>query len=111
MNYFNQRTDAFFEDWPSGNKRVECRFWVEDVPGKGQRMCKQTTGKPKKTNYVDKTVIVDGEDDKTYILRRPSFFGFIEVFNHAFKSVETAHASSNKERFDYLNDLIETACL
>ena len=70
----NPRKEAMFDDWPFGNSRCRCKFYVETT-NRGQRVCRQTENKaktgwnrPKKTTYSKQFVIVDGDDDKTYLV-------------------------------------------
>ncbi len=63
----NPRTTAVIEDWPFGSKRVTATFECE-TNKRGTRVNRVTTGKPKRTTYFAKAVIVDGDDGKTYIL-------------------------------------------
>lgn len=76
LNYTNPRKSVAIGDWPYGNKRVECNFYIEESKGK-QRACRVTanpnTGKnnkPKKLTYARKVLFVDGSDDKTYIMNQ-----------------------------------------
>jgi hypothetical protein len=64
--YSNPRLQAVIADWPSGSKRVEARFWIEQTP-KGERAVRQTNGAAKKLTYARKMRIVDGDDGHTYI--------------------------------------------
>jgi hypothetical protein len=69
----NGRLEAVIENWPVGrNKRATATFKVETaVKGakKGQqRVVRQIgTAKPKDSGYYLRTVIVDGDDDRTYV--------------------------------------------
>lgn len=64
--YSNPRMSATVEQWPSGSKRVTATFTIEQVPGRGERACRTTTGATKKLTYAVKTRI-DGDDGLTYI--------------------------------------------
>ena len=66
--YSNPRMQATIADWPSGSKRVEARFWIEQTP-KGERAWRQTTGAAKTLTFSSKMRIVDGDDGRTYIAR------------------------------------------
>ena len=74
MKLTNPRREAEFDDWPSGGRRVRCRFWIESDPKKGERVCRQTEDKhgrpckPKKTSYALRALIVDGDDGRTYTI-------------------------------------------
>jgi hypothetical protein len=70
MNLSNPREKAVIEDWPIGRKRCTATFQVEDGGKKGQRVARTTTGKPKRTTYYQKVMIVDGDDGRTYIIAR-----------------------------------------
>ena len=63
----NPRREAVVEDWPNGRRRVNAFFSVETVKGK-DRVCRTTTGKPKKTTYHVKMRLVDGDDGRIYAL-------------------------------------------
>lgn len=80
MNYSNPRHEATIEDWPSGRKRVTARFYTE-TNKRGQRVCRVTTGKPKKSTYSDRTAIVNGDDGRTYVLHSAgkAYGGFVSV--------------------------------
>ena len=73
MQYTNPRKECQINDWPYGNKRVKCKFFIEEAKGK-QRAVRTTENpkggwnKPKKLTYAIKSLIVDGSDGKTYIL-------------------------------------------
>lgn len=61
--------DVTIPDWPLGGaRRGPCRFWIEAVPGRGVRACRQTTGKPKKTTYGARMLIVEMDDGSTGVL-------------------------------------------
>ena len=77
--YSNPRTEATFQDWPSGSKRVEARFYVESKPKFGQRPVRVTTGAPKNGGYAQTVRIVDGDDGKTYILEHSANYRHITV--------------------------------
>lgn len=72
----NPRLDARIADYPlGGDRRGECHFWVETHPKRGQRVLRQTTGKPKAGTYQAAVVIVDGSDGRTYLLALTSAVG------------------------------------
>lgn len=80
LKFTNARKEACIENWPlGGNRRGVARFYTEAREGKGERVCRVTTGKPVLGNYYSKTAIVDGEDGKTYILGYTSQYGFIYI--------------------------------
>ena len=77
LMFTNPRREAIFADWPSGNKRVACKFTVENKVIKGwemERVARVTAkpkggwSKPKRTTYYNRCVIADGSDGKTYVL-------------------------------------------
>ncbi len=78
MEYTNPRKEAVIEDWPYGNKRVTCTFFIE-TKGDKERAVRVTTrptgghNKPKKLTYAKQVLIVDGDDGKTYILNDNGF--------------------------------------
>lgn len=76
--YSNPRMSATVEDWPSGSRRVTAVFTIEQVPGKGERAVRVTTGAPKKLTYAPRMRIVDGDDGRTYIVALTSY-GHISV--------------------------------
>jgi hypothetical protein len=47
-----------------------------------------TTGKPKTTTYMGKAAIVDGSDERTYILQK-SMYGMVYVFRSDFMQEKT----------------------
>jgi hypothetical protein len=79
INYSNPRMSATFHDWPSGSKRVTAQFTIEQVPGRGERACRTTTGATKKLTYASKARIVDGNDGKTYIARLTANYRMIVI--------------------------------
>ncbi len=76
--YSNPRTETIVRDWPSGSRRVEARFWVESNR-RGERVCRVTTGKPKRSTYAQRAVIVDGDDGRTYFLQSGQYSRHITV--------------------------------
>lgn len=75
LQYSNLRREITIQDWPYGNKRVKCHFYVE-TKGKKERAMRATvnpkTGnwnKPRKLTYASKVLFADGNDGKTYILQ------------------------------------------
>lgn len=62
--YSNPRTEAVIENWPSGSKRVQAIFTIENDPKRGQRATRTTTGATKKLTYASKMRIVDGDDGR-----------------------------------------------
>ena len=82
--YSNPRMYAAIDNWPFGSKRVKAIFEIEQT-SKGERATRITenpkTGgfnKPKKLTYASKARIVDGNDDRTYIVEL-SIYGNISV--------------------------------
>jgi len=75
LNYTNQRKEVLVDNWPYGNKRVQCQFSIEESKGKQRavRITENPKGgwnKPKKLTYARKVLFVDGDDGKTYILNQ-----------------------------------------
>lgn len=104
LPFSNPRTVAVIEDYPIGGRaRGRCTFKVEHNPTHGYRVSRVTTGKPKMSTYAGRTVIVDGSNGKTYILRRTR--NFIAVDRSDFKSQFTAFA--DHPHFAALNNLID----
>jgi hypothetical protein len=89
--YTNPRSHADFNDWPSGRLKTRCTFEVE--PGKkGERVIRTTvnpkTGRicaPKKTVYYKRILIVDGDDDRTYLIGMTDFGNYIKVIESNLK--------------------------
>lgn len=111
----NPRTEAHFDDWPSGRYRTECRFYVESNPKRGQRVCRVTkhpkTGrwcKPKKTTYAWRFLICDGDDGKTYLVSyNPPSHGYgesVAVWLHDCQHT-VAYFYPEHEGFDQLVEL------
>lgn len=81
--YRNPRKDAVISDWPCGRLRTTATFSVEADAKRGERAVRVTvdpkTGRatePKKLTYAMQSLIVDGDDGKTYILNlTQSFIG------------------------------------
>ena len=85
--YSNPVKSLTVSNYPlGGNKRGEMRFWVESNPKKGERIVRQSTGKPKYSTYAKECVIVTGEDGRTYFI---SLCGndMIKVSSHDFMDV------------------------
>lgn len=84
------RREATIEDWPHGRQRVTARFWIESNK-RGERVLRQTTGKPKASTYAPQCVILDGGDGRTYFAQSTEY-GFISVMRGNMKhSEETRH--------------------
>ena len=70
----NPRQYAEVEDWPIGrDRRGTAIFEVETGRGGKQRVARTTTGKPKRTTYYNWILVVDGEDDRTYLIAETEF--------------------------------------
>lgn len=107
LTFSNPRQTATFPDWPlGGNRRGNCTFTMEYKEGKGYRIVKQTTGKPKVATYGGKGAIVDGSDGKTYIIQFTAQFDFIRIMRHDFMSAGSVFKSSEPEMFATLSALI-----
>jgi hypothetical protein len=79
------------DDYPlGGSRRGKAHFWIEPKPGKGERACRETENraggwsKPKKTTFANRTLIVTGDDGKTYILRDVGSFIDVMKWNLQF---------------------------
>ncbi len=103
--YSNPRREATIENWPSGWRRVVARFCIET--GKpGERVCRVTTGKPKKSTYSDQCAIVDGDDGRTYTLHYGELYGHVNVMQGNMKfSEECRHPSD--DGYQELRDLLD----
>lgn len=98
MKYTNPRLKAEFENWPiGGNQKGGCVFEVEFIPKKGWRVIRTTQDrngqwcKPKKHTFGDRTVIVDGTDGRTYILKHVAHYGMVMIIRSDFMSGGSAH--------------------
>ena len=116
LTYTNPRMLAEFDDWPSGGRRVKCRFEIE-LNKKGER-CLRTTStvdtsssfiptwnKPRMTTYSVMCRIVDGSDGKTYVAKYDDLYGMrITVVDSALKfDVESvSRGVDTVERFEDL---------
>lgn len=116
IKFTNPRLIAEFSDWPSGGQRVKCRFIVEGQTRKGYRVSRTTTNKhgqwcrSKYTTYGDKVVIVDGSDNKTYLLQLSKIFGFISIWASDFTNPNGAavHKDTDPAKHKELLDLIDS---
>lgn len=104
--YSNPRREAIIENWPSGRKHVTARFWIEIHPKRGERACRQTTGKPKKLTYAPHFCIVDGDDGRTYLLH-DSNYGHITVMEGNMKfEHESEHPEGDRSKYNELSALL-----
>ena len=120
LNLSNPRLQATIGNWPlGGNKRGNCNFVVE-TGKKGQRISRQTTGKPKFSTYADKACIVDGDNGKTYLLFLTLMHGnAVSISSGDFmdarpeetglQNTAAVFADSNPELFAKLKKLIDEA--
>ena len=116
LTFSNPRLRAEFPEWSlGGSKRGLCVFQVETT-GKGSRVTKTTTGKPKKFTYARKCCIVDGSDGKTYILELSHYNEAVSIHSHDHMTpgpeVMKEHyftKDREPETFQTLNDLINEA--
>lgn len=108
MTYSNPRLTATFADWPCGKHHVSCTFKVE-TSKKGTRVSKQTFGKPKYSTYGGPACIVDGDDNKTYILQHIPMWPGVKVWTHDFMSQEAIFQRNDPERYEALMALIAQA--
>ena len=104
MNYKNPTRELVIEDYPlGGNKRGKCVFRVESNK-RGERVMRQTFGKPKYTTYAVKCAIVEGEEDgRTYILQLTEW-GSVNVERSDFMSHEYV---TGGERLVMLRQLLD----
>lgn len=113
ITFSNPRSFATFPDWPlGGNKRGECKFWIESSPKKGHRFVRQTTGKPKTATYGGKGAIVDGSDGRTYLIQYCGSFPGIVIHSSDFKSplpdvFPSLVCPNERELYETLKGLIE----
>lgn len=105
VTFANPRCKATIEDWPSGRNRVLAEFWIESHPKRGERLVRQTTGKPKLQTYSQRVAIVDGSDGRTYALEETAY-GFVTIVSGTLHNVETVHSSSDPIRHAALVQLI-----
>ena len=100
--YLNPRKHAKVEDWPLGKyRRGAAIFQVEEDPKHGERVSRVTTGKPRKTTYAKRFVIVDGDDGKTYLLAM-NLYGSIEVWPGTMKFPVSRNAEEHPEEYKHL---------
>jgi hypothetical protein len=111
-NLSNPRRHAEIEGWPIGrNQRATAVFSVEAVAGKGERVTRTTTGKPKATTYAEQCAITDGDDGKTYILKSArDGGGFVEICAGDMKhSLRHVWATSEPNEYSNLRSLLDKA--
>jgi len=63
----NPRKEDTIDGWPHGSRRVTAVF-THEKNKRGERIGRQTTGKPKYSRYYDRICLVDGSDGKTHML-------------------------------------------
>lgn len=68
LKFSNPRTQAEIDNWPNGRRGKVTALFSLEANKKGVRCSRITTGAPKKTNYYQQLVIVDGDDGKTYLI-------------------------------------------
>ena len=107
ITYSNPRTEATIKDWPHGRNRVTARFWIESHPKRGERVCRQTTGKPKKLTYSKRFAIVDGDDGRTYLIYDTSPYSFLGVMQGNMKYQEETVHPEDGERYEELAALLD----
>ncbi len=117
MKLSNPRLSATISDWPIGqSKTTTAVFTVEEKPGHGQRVSRCTQkasgdwAKAKYTTYAPKFLIVDGEDDRTYLVST-GFFGqgmdSMCVWPGTLKGCEHVYQSTQPERYRALVGLFK----
>lgn len=85
-SYSNPRQNVVITTWPWGRTITTATFTIERVPGKGER-CKRIVidpktkrpAAPKLLTYSERQLIVDGDDGKTYIIKKQHNYVFITV--------------------------------
>lgn len=107
LSYSNPRKEVIIDNWPYGNKRVQCQFMVEESKGKQRavRITENPKGgwnKPKKLTYARKVLFVDGSDDKTYILNQVGHA--ISVMQSNMKYSQE-YIGPDDSRFETLNEM------
>ena len=106
MKYSNPRLAHEATDWPFGRHTCRAKFVVETHPKRGQRVLRYTenktrTGwnKPKTTTYAPMTRIVDGDDDRTYIISASRYGDMVCVMPGTMKTSDAVHESSDPEQY------------
>ncbi len=109
MTYRNARKLAYYADWPlGGKKRGACNFFVELDPKRGERVGKQTTGKPHYTTYSKRCAIIEGDDGRTYILKEIGEYAAFRVSRHDGIDHEYVHQGTAPERYAELMALMDS---
>ena len=111
-NFSNPRREAMIEDWPFGSMRCRARFVVEVDKKRGERVARYTENKtrtdwnkPKRTTYATRYVIVDGDDERTYLLSFSKTWGHLVIHQGDMKYT-LAYLTAEDERFAELFRLI-----
>lgn len=114
-SYSNPRMEASIDNWPSGGKRVSAIFWIEQTP-RGERGVRTTrdpvSGKfsaPVKLTYASKARIVDGDDDRTYILELSAMYGHINIMRGDMKYQAEDAIFDKDPRYPELLKLFDSA--
>jgi len=108
--YTNPQKEVVIKDWPYGNKRVKCKFYIEESKGK-QRACRvtikpgtDTWNKPKKLTYARKVLFVTGNDGRVYVIQQTGFSISIMKSN---MQLQHEYISESDERFESLNAMFD----
>ena len=124
LPFSNPRLVAEFDDWPSGQHRVRCRFQVLPCDRYGVRVSRTTTNpagkwnKPKLTTAAGPSAIVDGADGRTYVLQEVPAYRAVGVLASDFMcaalpckhgNMSTVSAGSDPELYATLKSLIDAA--
>lgn len=107
--YSSPRREATVENWAHGRRRVTARFYIE-TGKRGERVCRVTTGKPKKSTYSEQCAIVDGDDGRTYTLHYGRLYGFVGVMRGNMKHQEETR-NPRDPGYQELRDLLDRAKL
>ena len=93
--YSNPRMHAVINQWPYGPHKTIAEFTIEQHPTRGERavrvLINPRTGKydkPKKLTYARQALIVNGDDNKTYILERSIYSSILSVMRGDMKHQE-----------------------
>lgn len=104
LNLTNPRTEADCPNWPSGRRRVHAKFWCE-TNNRGTRVNRVTTGKPARTNYYLKALIVDGDDGRTYIIAHTRYNQMV-LISGTLKDIQYFYSDESKEMYEQIRGLL-----
>ena len=96
----NPRLSEVNDNWPHGRNRVTATFNVVNgtrgTQKEQQRIERVTTGAPKRTTFYDRMCIVDGDDDRTYLLGSTPY-GTMYLINGTMKGQQAYSLTSNDD--------------